>query len=90
MVTKKQVEPNSKMTIGDRLCCHVIFFPNGNTAVFKNNIQIPELQLSWFLKFVEFLESKDIDIMNSTYELPEGQAKLTRTEEGYNWNFIGL
>ena len=70
---------------------NVIFFPNGNTAVFENNEQVPELQQSWFLKFVEFLESKDVDVMNSTYVLPEGTAiKLIRTEEGYNWNFVGL
>ena len=74
METKKQV--------------NVIFLPNGNTAVFdENHEQIPELQRSWFLKFVEFLESKDIDVMNSTYEFKEGKAKLTRTEEGYNWDF---
>ena len=68
---------------------NVIFFPNGNTAVFENHEQAPELQQSWFLKFVEFLESKDVDVMNSIYQLQEGQAKLIRTEEGYNWNFIG-
>ena len=76
METKKQV--------------NVIFFPNGNTAVYKNNEQVPELQQSWFLKFVEFLESKDVDVLNSTFELQQGNAKLFRTKEGYNWNFIGL
>ena len=69
---------------------NVTFLPNGTTVVLKNNKQIPELQQSWFLKFIEFLESKDVDVMNSTYELQEGNAKLIRTEEGYDWNFIGL
>ena len=51
-----------------------------------NREQVPELQQSWFLKFVEFLESKDVDVMNNIYQLQEGQAKLIRTEEGYNWS----
>lgn len=37
---------------------NVLFLPNGNTAVFKNDEQVPELQRSWLLKFVEFLEQK--------------------------------
>ena len=83
------------MTIQDKnkKRINVIFLPNGNTGVFENNEQVPELQKSWFIKFVEFLEKNDVDVMNSTYELPllESQgvlrkAKLTKTEDGYDWS----
>jgi hypothetical protein len=39
----------------------ILFFPNGNTAVFEQNIQISVLQKGWLELFAEFLESKDID-----------------------------
>lgn len=74
METKKQV--------------NVLFLPNGNTGVYENGKQVPELQKSWFLKFVEFLESENVDVMNSTYEFQKGKVKLIKTEEGYNWTFI--
>ena len=68
---------------------NVIFFSNGNTAVYENQEQIPELQKSWLLNFIEFLENNGVDVLNSTYELPQGKAKLFKTEEGYNWMFEG-
>jgi hypothetical protein len=58
----------------ERICKNNL--PNGNTAVFENREHL-----------VEFLESKNIDVMNIIYEFKDGKAKLTRTEEGYNWNF---
>lgn len=66
---------------------NVLFLPNGNTAVFKNGEQVPELQRSWLLKFAEFLEQNGVDIENSTFELPTGNAKLFKTGEGYNWQY---
>ncbi len=66
---------------------NVLFLPNGNTAVFKNGKQVPELQMSWLLKFVEFLEQNGVDIENSTFELPTGNAKLFKTDKGYNWQY---
>jgi len=75
----------------------VLFLPNGNTAVYENNDQnseqVPELQKSWFLKFIEFLEKNNVDVVNSTYEFPDfgnplrwRKAKLTKIEDGNNWN----
>ena len=71
----------------------VLFFPNGNTGVFENDEQVPELQKSWFLKFVEFLEKSDVDVMKSKFEFPDlanggkfREMKLIKIEDGYNWS----
>jgi hypothetical protein len=66
----------------------VLFFPNGNTAAFDaKGQQIPELQRSWLLLYVAFLESKGIDPLDVLFTLPHGfgAAKLFRTENGWNW-----
>jgi len=43
----------------------IMFFQNGNTAVFdKNGEQVPELQKGWLLMFIEFLQSKNIKVEN--------------------------
>ena len=40
----------------------VIFMRNGNTAVFdEDGEQIPELQESWFLKYIDFLKKGGIN-----------------------------
>ena len=36
----------------------IIFLPNGNTAVFENQEQVPRLQKSWLLFFYEFLKTE--------------------------------
>ena len=65
-----------------------IFFPNGNTRYFdQNGQQVPELQQSWLLLYVEFLKSKNIDPLTIEYELPNGKARLFKTDDGYNWQF---
>ncbi len=66
----------------------VMFFPNGNTAVFINERQSAKHQKSWFLMFVKFLEKNGIDVLNSIYRLPSGDATLIKTENGYNWQFL--
>lgn len=48
---------------------NVLFFPNGNTGVFKNGDQVPELQKSWILTFIGFLAQNGIDVENSTFEM---------------------
>lgn len=66
----------------------VIFFWNGNTAVFDSSgRQIPELQEPWLIKFVEFLESNGVDPLQCQFELPGGDAaQLIRTSTGgWNW-----
>jgi len=72
----------------------VHFFWNGNTAVFRDGQQVPELQESWLVKFVEFLESKGEDPQRFEFHLPNGSiAKLHRLEgaryrmEGARWNW---
>lgn len=69
---------------------NVLFLPNGSTGVYENREQVPELQKSWFLKFVEFLEKNNVDVINSIFELPDSgrwrKAKLIKIEDGYNWN----
>jgi len=34
----------------------VLFFDNGNTMHFKEGKQVPELQKSWFMLYIKFLE----------------------------------
>lgn len=68
----------------------VLFFPNGNTAVFdEDDQQIPELQESWLRVFVEFLESKSVDPLKCRFQMPgRAIARLFKTEEGrWNWRF---
>ena len=69
----------------------VMFFGNGATAVFIDEEQVPELQQPWLIKFVEFLEEQGHDPMAFKYTLPNGSnAKLFRTESGWNWEIISL
>lgn len=65
----------------------VLFFANGNTAVFQNSAQVPELQQSWLLRFVEFLEANGVDPLKSDFTMPDGRrAYLFKTGRGYNWS----
>lgn len=69
----------------------VLFLSNGNTAVFENHEQVPELQKSWYKMFVKFLEENDVDVIGSTFSFPDfngwREAKLIKTENGYNLDF---
>lgn len=68
---------------------NVIFFNNGNTEVFGNNgEQMPELQQSWFLKYLEFLEQHplNIDVEEVTFETQNGlKFEPFKVEDGWNW-----
>ncbi len=65
----------------------VLFFPNGNTAVCDEKGQIPELQKSWFLMFVDFLKSKDIKVdKNIIFNMPNGKVAEYMPEFN-NWQF---
>lgn len=67
----------------------IMFFPNGNTAVFdKNGEQIGELQRSWLLLYVDFLIEQGIEPDGLVVELPHGKARIFKIEEGYNWEFV--
>ncbi len=67
----------------------IFFFPNGNTCVCdENGEQIGELQQSWLLLFVKFLEEKGINPDSRIVEMPNGRkAKIFKTGDGYNWDF---
>ncbi len=66
----------------------VLFFHNGNTAVFdRHGEQIPELQKSWFLMFVRFLKENGIDPLGLEFRLPNNStAELFEIPDGYNWS----
>jgi hypothetical protein len=69
----------------------VLFFGNGATAVFIDEKQVPELQHPWLVKFVEFLEEQGQDPTTFEYTFPNGKnAKVFRTESGWNWEIISL
>ncbi len=64
----------------------VFFFPNGNTAVCSNGEQVPELQESWFRRYVALLEESGVDIENCEFNMPDGaKATIVRHDEGWNW-----
>jgi len=51
----------------------VMFFSNGNSAVFKDGSQAPELQESWLRLFVEFLKERGVDPEDCNFKMPSGQ-----------------
>lgn len=64
----------------------VMLFANGNSAVFHDNEQQPELQEPWIKLFAEFLESKGIDPLQCDFVIQgTGTARFFRTPEGLNW-----
>lgn len=65
---------------------HVLFFPNGNSAVLdEEGQQIPELQKSWFLMFVEFLQSKGVKVEDiEEIKLPNGKV-AEYLKDYHNW-----
>lgn len=68
----------------------VFFFENGNTAVCRDGEQVPELQGSWLLKYMAFLESKGVDPLDCDILLPGGfkAAMFRTTAGGWNWRIV--
>ena len=66
----------------------VIFFPNGNTIVFENGKQVPELQQSWLLLYVKMLTEQGIDPTTVEFVLPDTRhADVFRLDGGrFNWD----
>ena len=60
----------------------IIFAPSGLTAAFRNHKQVPDLQVSWFRLYVDFLKSKKVDPETVVFRLPDGST--TRWVEA-NW-----
>ena len=66
----------------------VIFANNGNTMVFnESGKQMPELQRSWLLLFMDFLKKNSIDPIKVDFTLPSGwKAEPFECSDGsYNW-----
>ena len=68
----------------------IFFHPNGNTSVFIDSEQVPELQDSWFLLFIDKIVAQGHDPLDFNYMLPSGQMiKVFKTLDGtYNWDFV--
>jgi hypothetical protein len=59
---------------------------NGMTSAFRNEEQIAELQESWLLLYVRFVEGLGIDPNTLDITLPTGMAaKLVKSEQGLNY-----
>lgn len=65
----------------------VIFFPNGNTVVFKGGEQVPDLQESWFRLYVGMVAAYGLDPTQIEFVMPDARrAEVVETEEGgFNW-----
>ncbi len=65
----------------------VIFFPNGNTVVFKRGQQVPDLQASWFMLYVGMVAAYGLDPTQIEFVMPDtSRAKVVETKEGgFNW-----
>ena len=64
----------------------VLFSPNGSTAVFDDDGQVPDLQKPWIELFAEFIESKDLDLAEFDIQMPNGvKVELFETPTGWNW-----
>ena len=68
----------------------VRFFPNGNTMAFRDGQQVPSLQESWILLYVQHLVAAGIDPTKVEFTMPNGsRATVFEIEGGYNWQFGG-
>jgi len=68
----------------------IIFFVNGNTAVFdKGGKQVPELQVPWLTKFLRDLQLDGYWIWDIDITLPNNRkAEVFNTTEGISWNIV--
>ena len=68
----------------------VMFFPNGNTACFdEEGEQIPKLQESWFILYLQFLSSNGINPIDIEYDFPLGdKVSVFEIPNGYNWRIL--
>ena len=68
----------------------VMLFPNGVTAVFDGNNQVPELQESWIRLYLNFLQSKGVDPTKCKFYLPTGMtAEVAENNEGgFSWSIL--
>jgi hypothetical protein len=65
----------------------VFFFPNGNTAYCDDGEQVPRLQKSWLLLYVDYAVANGVDPTTVEFNLPMGgKARVFKTDEG-DWNW---
>ena len=72
----------------------IMMFPNGNTAFFVDEKQVPELQVSWLDLWLEFIESKGFNPEGWKITLPDGRVATPfrvnkeRSKSDWNWRII--
>jgi hypothetical protein len=68
----------------------IYFLPDGMTAVFDGEEQVPELQRPWVELFAEFLESKGENASHFELHFPDGLVgRIFMTDEGDgDWRFL--
>jgi len=70
----------------------IVFFANGNTMAFNRfGKQMPKLQESWFLLFLEVVKAEGFRPEDVDFELPNGmKAEPFSIGNGdYNWRVVG-
>ena len=69
----------------------ILFFPNGNMAVFDYKGQVPTMQQPWVTLAIESIVAKGAEIDDETVIIMPDTKKirLFKTSEGnLNWEFI--
>ena len=66
----------------------IVFFPNGNTLVFKDGQLMPDLNKSWFLLYIKFLTAIGIDPTEVKFIMPDAkQATVFEIQsKPYSWS----
>ena len=68
----------------------VRFFQDGNTMAFRDGQQVPDLQESWILLYVQYLVTAGVDPTKVKFTMPGGsRVTVFEIEGGYNWQFGG-
>ena len=67
----------------------VTFYSNGNTTAFKDGAQVPELQIPWFLLYIQELVRQGVDPTEVEFVMPSGPTPNVINVSGdvYSWSF---
>ena len=64
----------------------VMFFSSGSTAAFRDGQQVPMLQESWLMLYVQVVVARGIDPTELDIVLPDGRhAKIFEADGTLNW-----
>lgn len=87
---KHTFDQNPFVKEGEGDVVDVYFFENGNTIVFQDEEQVPELQHSWRTLFTYMLASSGVDVLRSSFTMPDGRpVRPFLTDEGtLNWENV--